>query len=55
MLSWIMAWLPHATGLTGDDALEFGQDIVANVRASQPPGQGFVLRSTMLAATATRR
>jgi trans-aconitate methyltransferase len=54
LLDWIMAWLPHATGLAGDDALEFGRDIVANVRSVQPPGRGLVLHSTMLAASATR-
>lgn len=54
LLDWIMAWLPHATGLAGDDALDFGSDIVANVRGTQAPGQGLVLRSTMLAASATR-
>jgi hypothetical protein len=55
MLEWIMTWLPHATGLTGDDTLDFGRDIVANVCASQPPSQGIVLHSTILDATATRR
>ena len=54
LLDWIMAWLPHATGLAGEEALEFGRDIVANVRASSPSGQGLMLRSTMLAAKATR-
>jgi trans-aconitate methyltransferase len=55
LLDWIMAWLPHATGLSGEAALEFGREIVENVRASQPPDQGgLVLRSRMLAARATR-
>ena len=55
LLDWILAWLPHATGLAGDLAVEFGRDIVANVRAGQAPGEtGLVLRSTMLSARAKR-
>ncbi len=55
LLDWVMTWLPHATGLAQDAALAFGRDVVANVRAAQPAGsQGLVLRSTMLAARATR-
>ncbi|MFA5264596.1 MAG: methyltransferase domain-containing protein [Opitutaceae bacterium] len=55
LLDWIMTWLPHASGLMGDLALEFGREIVENVRASQPPGaKELVLRSSMLAAKATR-
>jgi trans-aconitate 2-methyltransferase len=55
LLDWIMAWLPHATGLSGGDALEFGRDIVENVRASRPPGTtGLAMRWSMLAAKAIR-
>ena len=52
LLDWIMAWLPHASGLAGDAALELGQEIVAAVAR---PGQGEIAwRSTLLVARATR-
>jgi len=55
LLDWIMAWLPHATGLSGELATEFGQEIVANVRAAQPADESrLVLRSNMLSAQAVR-
>lgn len=54
LLSWIMAWAPHATGLTGNTLVDFAKDIVAGVCEAQNSGPGIELKSPMLFVKASK-